>query len=241
MSLTPLGQGGTAPGSDFTTVKPGKEGISDKSLTWRSLASTVSPTCPFLAFDNTTRERHEDYFFDARSDDLVTRRVKRQTEDICAGPISMGNRRMGLASFWRTLPIPNSDFVFVIESRGSQVLAVRTEGHLLNAHSQRCSHSHQTFFGLVVPDAQSGSPTDLASSHDGLAWMQGQTVDVVVVLTEEGLSVGGLVVHNAECCGVIHQLLLVMSVEQIVAHIVAPVTEDILQLEVGIRGSSISL
>lgn len=39
----------------------------------------------------------------------------------------------------------------------------------------------------------------------------------------------------------IHQLLLVMSVEQIVAHIVAPVTEDILQLEVGIRGSSISL
>jgi len=71
--------------------------------------------------------------------------------------------------------------------------------------------------------------------------MHGQAVNVVVVFAEEGLLVGGPVVDYAKSCTVIDQLLLVVGVEQIVAHIVAPVPENILEFEVGVGGHTIAL
>lgn len=61
------------------------------------------------------------------------------------------------------------------------------------------------------------------------------------MLAEESLLIRGLVVDHAERRTVKHQLLLVLRIEQIVPHIVAPVTEHILKFEVGVGGSSIFL
>lgn len=66
--------------------------------------------------------------------------------------------------------------------------------------------------------------------------MNCEAVDVIVVLPEEGLGVGGFVVDNAKCSTVVDELLAVLSVKEVVAHIVAAVSKDILEFEVGIGG-----
>jgi hypothetical protein len=71
--------------------------------------------------------------------------------------------------------------------------------------------------------------------------MHGQAVNVIVMLAEEGLLVGGPVVDYTKCCTVIDQLLLVVGVEQIVADIVAPVSEHVLEFEVGVGGLPVAL
>ena len=67
-------------------------------------------------------------------------------------------------------------------------------------------------------------PANLTSSHIVVSGMEGQAENVISVGRVEPLLVGGACVDHTQCCNVV-DYVLIFSVEEVIATIIATVTE----------------
>jgi len=66
-------------------------------------------------------------------------------------------------------------------------------------------------------------------------------VDIIGVTTEESLSIGSFVINDSESSSVVQELSAIVTVEQVVAGVVASVTVNVLEVELSFRSRGVGL
>lgn len=164
-----------------------------------------------------------------------------QTENISPSSTTSGNGSNSLAGLPWGFPVEDSDSVLVVHARAGNFSTIRGESNLHNSHSERAGSHEDLLLSLVVPNTKFGPFTDLASGANWLSRVDSHAVDIIGVTTEESLSIGSFVINDSESSSVVQELSAIVTVEQVVAGVVASVTVNVLEVELSFRSRGVGL